>query len=117
MPATKKPTKAAIKAVGIVVKHRVPEAHKLALEAQAYLEKKGKTVHFEGDEAHDTIIKKSDLVLVLGGDGTFLSVARRMIARSIPILGVNMGQLGFLTEVKRPSCSRRSMPRSKAGSP
>ena len=43
------------------------------------------------------IAEESDLLLVLGGDGTLLAAVREAAARAVPVLPINMGSLGFLT--------------------
>jgi NAD+ kinase len=45
-------------------------------------------------------LDKIDVALSLGGDGTFMNIARNIAAKKIPVCGVNLGKLGFLTEVE-----------------
>ena len=53
--------------------------------------------------AREDIASKADLIIVLGGDGTFLSVARQAVEAQVPVAGFNLGTLGFLTEMKKES--------------
>lgn len=118
-------TSAPIKKIGFIVKHLHPEAAHLACEAAMFVISEGRTAIFAtesrkvamtlqkllrktpGKLSRVKIIEKADmvdvadLIVVFGGDGTFLSIARLMRSRSVPVMGVNMGQLGFLTEIKR----------------
>jgi NAD+ kinase len=94
--------------VGVVAKAASAEALQSASELEEWLTRRGLEVFLEasivdrrdGDHPRFAPDAELDLVVVLGGDGTLLSVARSL-ARPTPILGVNMGSLGFLTEVHR----------------
>src|SRR5215208_6643606 len=83
------------KRIGIVPKVTSAEATETALYVAQFLRSKGVEVLEEpGDVA-----ARADLVVVLGGDGTLIHAAGLLDGRPVPILGINMGSLGFMTEV------------------
>ena len=84
----------------------------VAHEIREYLESKGKMCYIQQREAEDPqgryrytdaqhVSDEVECVLVLGGDGTLLQAARDLVDRSIPLLGINMGTLGYLAEIDR----------------
>jgi NAD+ kinase len=83
------------KRVGIVHKVSSAEASETALRVRQFLE--GRGIEAIVDEAE--VGRTADLVVVLGGDGTLIHAAALLGGRPVPILGVNMGSLGFMTEV------------------
>jgi NAD+ kinase len=84
--------------VGIVRKVTSAEASETALYVGQFL--RGKGVEVLTDPV--AIAREADLVVVLGGDGTLIHAAGLLDGRAAPILGVNMGSLGFMTEVPQP---------------
>lgn len=58
----------------------------------------GKNINVDRALEQNELPKKVDLIVVFGGDGTFLSVSNQVSKHNIPILGFNLGGLGFLTE-------------------
>lgn len=95
--------------VGFVVKPHAPEAEKALKELIQYFDKKSITCLLEEAAAEILGVEEGkkreeipscvDLVIVLGGDGTLLTIAHLAAQEKIPVLGVNLGSLGFLTEV------------------
>lgn len=74
----------------------------IAHDIEVYLENKlADLVKYNKSAELGNIYKHSEVVIVLGGDGTFLGVSRILSGTDIPIVGINMGNLGFLTEVTR----------------
>jgi NAD+ kinase len=98
-----------MRTIGVVVKRGRAQAVDLARDLVAWLQRHGCTALVEPDArdagvdatavSKGAMLAQADLVVVLGGDGTLLSVARLMRDRAVPILGVNLGGLGFLTAI------------------
>lgn len=100
----------AVKSVGIVSKPNKPEIKQIASGLVQWLEGHGYKVFVDKEtaacapgsevaEREQMAGRKPEFVVVLGGDGTMLAAARVLARSGIPILGVNLGSLGFLTEV------------------
>src|SRR5262249_13572757 len=98
------------KAVGIVSKPNKPEVAQLLPELTGWLRERGYSYVVDPETAihireantlprSEMASLKLDFVIVLGGDGTLLSAARAVARAGIPVVGVNLGALGFLTEV------------------
>ena len=90
-----------IRQVLVIANAEKPNAATLAEEVRVYLEKQGIDVvvfRYSGNAAQPAL-KDYDLAISLGGDGTVLFSSRILSSRSIPILPVNLGDFGFITEV------------------
>jgi NAD+ kinase len=99
-----------MKSAAIVSKPSKPELASLLPELLAWFRQRRYQLYLDQETAQytngeevvsrDAIgAKRPDFVLVLGGDGTLLSAARAVAHQGVPILAVNLGSMGFLTEV------------------
>lgn len=101
-----------IKKIGIFSKQKPDISRKVLQQLTSWLREKNydilmgpKTAGIIDETSNlkiEEIPSKADLIIVLGGDGTLLSVARLTHPFDVPILAVNLGSLGFLTEVALP---------------
>ena len=82
-----------IKKVGIILKPGSVKPRKIAKELIAWLSDRGI------DTVIDAVEKNLDILIILGGDGTLLRVAHKASRYEIPVMGINLGGLGFLTAV------------------
>ncbi|MCV2509483.1 MAG: NAD(+)/NADH kinase, partial [Neisseriaceae bacterium] len=105
--------------IGIVLRKDTPAIHENTIHIIGFLIAEGKNITLDevsfneiGKELIESKIdgkvlavplnilgQYSDIVIVIGGDGTLLTVARNIVDYDIPIIGINRGRLGFLTQV------------------
>ncbi len=98
-----------LKSVAIFAKRHDPRCQVVADDLINWLEEKNclplvesdlaRLIGYAGAFSDEDIREQAELVVVLGGDGTLISVARLFSGKDVPIVGVNLGSLGFLTEV------------------
>jgi NAD+ kinase len=104
----------AMSAVGLVVHEQRPEAADLASETATWLGDLGHAVRLPRPDAErvglselavdgDAFADGLDAVVSLGGDGTILRTVGLLAGAAVPIIGVNLGQLGYLTEIEAPN--------------
>ncbi|KUO50542.1 MAG: NAD(+) kinase [Desulfitibacter sp. BRH_c19] len=100
-----------MKKIGFIVNLRKESAPKIAHQVIQWLIKNNIEVYLTTETADilslpeygvktDDMFSMSECILVLGGDGTLLNTARCVAGKNIPLLGINLGQLGFLTELE-----------------
>jgi len=98
-----------MKCAGIIAKHTDPRAESIVTDLCRWLEDNGKRVVLDRETAalighRDSVVRAKipdfcNFLIVIGGDGTLLSAARVVGTTGKPILGVNMGSLGFMTAI------------------
>lgn len=102
-----------MRAIGIITKLSDPNALEATSELAHWLHRRGCQVTITHEAAkdgdipdtvalpchQDQLAQHQDLVVVIGGDGTFLAACRATGNANTPLLGINMGRLGFLTEI------------------
>jgi len=98
-----------IKTVGIIVKDKGDAVIKTVKQLVSFLSSASCNIVFDNSADgiientqsvdRETLAKQSDLAIVVGGDGTFLSAVRSLADLNIPILGINLGRLGFLVDI------------------
>ena len=96
--------------IGIICKPGRPEPLEIVKELLPWLAQRGCETFVDAETASSLningfsrteIAALAEVVFVLGGDGTMLSVSRLVAERSLPILGINLGTMGFITEISK----------------
>jgi NAD+ kinase len=101
-----------MKKIGVITNREKDENLKYTKILVECIIELGGTVNIVSDVAKDigivssdldeiSVLNNSDMIVCLGGDGTFLKAAREIYDKNIPMLGINLGNLGFLTEIEK----------------
>lgn len=87
-----------IQNVGLIYNARVERSRPLAKDIETWLQDRGVQTWMCTIPEHASVSTSADLLITLGGDGSILRVSQKAAPSGVPILGINLGRVGFLTE-------------------
>src|SRR6266705_1729566 len=112
----------AFKTIALIGRYNSAEVATALATMGDYLRKQGRDVLVEKETAqnsritrfpvadYDEIGARADLAVVQGGDGSMLNAARHLAAHRVPLVGVNQGRFGFMTDIASANMRSRSAP-------
>ncbi len=101
----------AFKNIALIGRYNTPQNAEVFVRLGDFLQQRGCTVSIESETAlacgvgdmptvtYADIASTADLAIVLGGDGSMLSAARNLASAQVPLVGINQGRLGFMTDI------------------
>ncbi|GIZ53238.1 NAD kinase [Noviherbaspirillum aridicola] len=113
LPAQPLPSPSKIKTVAIVGKYMAAGIEQSLSEISAFLHGAGYAVVLEAETARNVALpntrpmtpeeigRHADVAIVVGGDGTMLGIARQLAPYGVPLIGINQGRLGFMTDISQ----------------
>jgi NAD+ kinase len=113
LPPTAPAAPQRFKTVAIVGKYMAAGIEQSLRELADFLKKTGRTVVLEKETAENVTLegvetmtpaeigRHADVAIVLGGDGTMLGIARQLAPYTVPLIGINQGRLGFMTDISQ----------------
>lgn len=107
-----------IKRIGVLAHPTRSDTHPVAREIAATLCQRGIENWVYADWNEDSVerdVACADVVMAIGGDGAMLRAARVCALHKVPVLGINMGWLGFLTEIEKPAAFQAGLDKLLAG--
>ncbi|MGH8809793.1 MAG: NAD kinase [Noviherbaspirillum sp.] len=103
----------AFKTIAIIGKYMAAGIEQSLSDIAEFLSGTGHTVVFETETAHNVALpgvatmtpaeigQRADVAIVVGGDGTMLGIARQLAPYKVPLIGINQGRLGFMTDISQ----------------
>jgi len=107
------------KKIGLICKPDAPEIAQTIQSVHSFLNEMNLSIYIDAESAkyiaaanenilnQQALVEQSDLIISIGGDGTLLGAARALVNSNVPLIGINLGRLGFLVDISPDEMQRQ----------